>query len=95
MMRDFCGMLQSVFPKEQSFMAANGPGQFVIFVKDIERDLVYAYVKELGRQCVDYNKEKTCKISYVCGISSSSADQIYNLRKLMIDAIRKASAAIK
>lgn len=95
MLKDFCSILQTVFPEEQSFVAANGPGQFVVFVNEIERDLVYAYVKEIGRQCMDYNKEKICKISYVCGISSSSVDEIYNLRKLMIDAIRKASGALK
>ena len=73
----------------------NGVGQFVIFVNDIERDLVRAYVNECGRQCLDYNATKACKISYVCGISSSSTDGIYQLRKLMLDAIRKAAAAIK
>lgn len=95
MIRDFCSMLQAIFPKEQSFIAMNGVGQFVIFINDIERDLVRAYVNECGRQCMDYNATKACKISYVCGISSSSTDEIYNLRKLMLDAIRKAAAAIK
>ena len=95
MIRDFCSIIQMIFPKEQSFVAMNGVGQFVIFVNDIERDLVRAYVNECGRQCLDYNATKACKISYVCGISSSSTDGIYQLRKLMLDAIRKAAAAIK
>lgn len=95
MIRDFCKTLQQVFPEEESFIAVNGLGQFIVFVNNIEREIIRAYVKEIGRQCMEYNKEKVCKISYVCGISTSTTDEIYNLRKLMIDAIRKAAAAIK
>lgn len=95
MIRDFSSIIQMIFPKEQSFVAMNSVGQFVVFINDIERDLVRAYVNECGRQCMEYNATKACKISYVCGISSSSTDGIYHLRKLMLDAIRKAAAAIK
>lgn len=95
MIKDFSSMLQQVFPDEQSFIAVNGLGQFIVFVHDIEREIVRAHIKEIGRQCMEYNKEKVCKISYVCGISSSKADEIYDMRKLMIDSIRKAAAAVK
>lgn len=91
MIKDFCLILQQVFPSEKAFIALNGPGQFIIFVNGIEGDIVRAYVKEVGRRCMDYNRENTCKISYVCGLSSNVADDIYDLRKLMIDAIRKTS----
>lgn len=95
MMKDFCGILQQVFPQEQSFIALNGPGQFIIFVNEVEREIVRAYVKEIGRRCIDYNDEMLCRISYVCGLSSSMADDIYDMKKLMLDAIRKASATVK
>lgn len=89
MIKDFCDILQSIFPKEESFIAANALGQFVVFIEGGNIESAKAYIKEIVDVCVRYNKENPCNISYRCGISATETDQIYDLRKLMICATRK------
>ena len=76
---------------EKAFIANNALGQFVIFLKESDKSLAHAYVQEFGNRCTDYNLENECTISYSCGISVSSQSQIYDIRKLMIDSMNKAS----
>lgn len=91
MMGDFCKILNEVLPSEQAFVANNGLGQFIVFLQNSDREQAHAYVHEIGRRCVSYNKEKECRISYTCGISISGGSQIYDIRKLMVDSMSKAS----
>lgn len=94
MMADFCKILREVFPDEKTFIANNSLGQFVCFLKDCDKQQVHAYVHEIGRLCMAYNKENECKVSYTCGISVSGGSQIYDIRKLMIDSINKTSGEV-
>ncbi len=91
MMADYCRILREVLPSEKAFIANNALGQFVIFLKESDKNLAHAYVQEFGNRCTDYNLENECTISYCCGISVSSQSQIYDIRKLMIDSMNKAS----
>lgn len=91
MMADYCRILREVLPSKKAFIANNALGQFVIFLKESDKSLAHAYVQEFGNRCTDYNLENECTISYSCGISVSSQSQIYDIRKLMIDSMNKAS----
>ncbi|MDE6893035.1 MAG: hypothetical protein K2P50_14680 [Lachnospiraceae bacterium] len=91
MMADFCRTLRDILPSEKAFVANNALGQFVIFLKESDKNQAHAYVQEIGNRCTDYNKENECTISYSCGISESGQSRIYNIRKLMIDSMKKAS----
>ncbi|MCI8597022.1 MAG: diguanylate cyclase [Lachnospiraceae bacterium] len=94
MLIDFCKILRDILPSDRSFIANNGLGQFICFLKNSDKDQAHAYMHELGRLCVAYNQDNECKVSYTCGISISNKSQIYDIRKLMIDAINKASGAV-
>ena len=94
MIADFCNFLKKTLPSEKAFIARNDLAHFVVFLKDSDKEQALAYIRELGVQCAGYNKENTCSITYSCGISSSGKSRIYDIRKLMIDSINKASGAI-
>lgn len=91
MMADFCRILRDIFSSDRAFPANNGLGQFIVFLEASDREQARAYAEELGNRCASYNKEHECKIAYTCGISVSGESKIYEIRKLMIDSIKKAS----
>ncbi len=94
MMIDFCKVLQEILPSGKSFVANNSLGQFIVFLSDSDKEQAHAYVNELGSRCVAYNKRNECKVSYSCGISESGVDQVYDIKKLMIASIKKASEPV-
>ena len=91
MMADFCRILREVFSSDRAFLANNGLGQFIVFLEASDREQAHAYIEEIGNRSASYNKEHECKIAYTCGISVSGKSKIYEIRKLMIDSIKKAS----
>lgn len=91
MIQDFTNILRKVFPEEGAFIAVNGLGQFVVFLQGMDKNRGRAYMQEVGEKCEDYNLDHTCRITYVSGISSADSDGIYEMRKLMVDSMRKAS----
>lgn len=93
MMADFCRILREILPAEKVFIANNALGQFVIFLRESDKSQALAYVREIGNRSADYNKENECTVSYSCGVSESGQSGIYNIRKLMIDSMKKASGA--
>ena len=93
MIADFCRILKEKFAGKGNFISLNGPGQFLVFAENMNKPQARACVQEIGRVCTDYNMENDCKISYICGISCSGEDDIYDIRRLMISAINKASAS--
>lgn len=91
MIKNFCAILQSILPDEGTFIALNSVGQFVLFLQNADKDYAHAYVKEVEKRCDNYNQSNNCKISFNCGISSSDADEIYDIRRLMIHAMGKTA----
>lgn len=91
MMRDFINIAKQFLPANDSFMAVNSLGQFVFFVQNVSKEYARVYIKEILEQCRVYNKTHECKITFTCGLSTSDADQIFEVKRLMIDAVKKAS----
>lgn len=94
MIKDFSQIVKAVFSSNHTFVSINGLGQFVIFIENSEKSYAKACMKEVIERCMDYNKNRECKISYSCGISSSEEEEIYNARKLMIQSMAKAEGKI-
>lgn len=90
MIKNFCEILRSVLPEDRAFIASNTVGQFVIFIESADKDYARACIREVRKRCINYNQSNSCKISFSCGISSSDSDDIYDIRRLMIDALGKA-----
>ena len=93
-MVDFCAILREIFPSELSFVAKNDLGHFIIFLTNSGSEQAHAYMREIGRRCISYNQEHPCTITYYCGIASSTKNQVYEIRKLMVEAINLSSKTI-
>lgn len=93
-MVDFCAILRDVLPSELSFIAKNDVGHFIIFLRDSSSEQAHAYMRDIGKRCTSYNRENPCTISYYCGISSSTKNQIYEIRKLMVESINLSSKTV-
>lgn len=91
MIKGFCEILQSGLPDERSFIATNAVGQFILFIENANKEYARGFIREVRKRCINYNQSNNCKISFTCGISSSDADDIYDIRKLMNDAMGKAA----
>ena len=93
-MVDFCAILRDVFPSELSFIAKNDVGHFIIFLRESSSEQAHAYMRDIGNRCTAYNREHPCTITYYCGISSSTKNQIYEIRKLMVESINLSSKTV-
>lgn len=93
-MVDFCAILRDVLPSELSFIAKNDVGHFIIFLRDSSSEQAHVYMRDIGKRCTSYNRENPCTISYYCGISSSTKNQIYEIRKLMVESINLSSKTV-
>lgn len=93
-MVDFCAILRDILPGELAFIAQNALGHFIIFLRNTSSEQAHAYMREIGKRCVSYNKDHSCTIAYYCGIASSTKNQTYEIRKLMVEAINLSSKAV-
>lgn len=93
MIKSFARFLEEVFPGEEqnSLVAVNGLGQFILFLNETTKEQAEAYMSYLREMADKYNKTAKCKIEYKYGIAESVSDNIFRIRALMICAINKAN----
>ena len=94
MIRSLTDLMKRVFPDEPDcFMAMNGQGQFVVFVKGVREAQAVAYMKYLELEKDIYNSQTNCPIVYNYGIAEAGQENVYNLRGLLVNAVNKANAS--
>ena len=93
MIRALADNMKRIFPGEpDGFIAMNGQGQFVVFLMETSETQAKAYMQYLDKEVKTYNADAACPIEYHYGISEAQAQEIFQLRSLLVNAVNKANS---
>ena len=88
-------VLQQVFGGvENSFLAYNGIGQYIIFVSGLKREQVKNYLDRLETAVLDYNRDHEHPLHYRCGIAETETEKVYDIRTLITRAAQNMNEII-
>lgn len=91
MMTNFAEYLKEIFPSgENNLIAVNGLGQFIVFLDGTTEEQARAYLSYLENVINKYNESAKCKMEYSYGVAETEAEDIFQIRRLMICAINKS-----
>lgn len=92
MMIALAAQMKRIFPKEPAcFIALNAQGQFVVFMEGMRAAQAQAYMEYINREAELYNEEHDCPMTYRYGIAEAEADNVFQLRALLVCAVNKAN----
>ncbi len=88
MMLKFNSMIKGVYPKnDDCFIALNGVGQYIIYAKGMSKEQMDYYAQYLKKETENYNAASDCKIEYECGMAESRTSGIYQIKRLLVQAM--------
>ena len=88
MMLKFNSMIKEVYPKnDDCFIALNGVGQYIIYAKGMSKEQMNYYAQYLKKETENYNVAADCKIEYECGMAESKTSSIYQIKRLLVQAL--------
>ena len=94
MLRDFAGMLTSIFPpSDKLFVGNNGAGQYLVFVESLEPEQAEAALFQIQVALEQKSQERGYRLELQHGFAQADADQCYYIRELLSAAIRRVGAA--
>ena len=94
MLRDFAGMLTSIFPpSDKLFVGNNGAGQYLVFVESLEPEQAEAALFQIQVALEQKSQERGYRLELQHGFAQAGADQCYYIRELLSAAIRRVGAA--
>lgn len=92
MINDFVTILVREVPNNADhLLVVNGTGQFVIFMNNTTEEQAIAHINSITHEVEEYNTTADCKMEFSYGIAEAANEKIFNIRKLMICAINRAS----
>ena len=96
MMLKFNSMVKEVYPKnDDCFIALNGVGQYIIYVKGISKEQMEYYAQYLKKEAESYNAAADCKVEYECGMAESRTSGIYRIKQLLVHALDQVEPVIE
>ncbi len=94
MMKDFAGMLTSVFtPSDKLFVGNNGAGQYLIFAESMEPGQAEAALFQLGTALDEKSRERGYRLKLCDGSANAGTEKCYYIRELLSTAIKRTAAA--
>ena len=94
MLRDFAGMLTSIFPpSDKLFVGNNGAGQYLVFVESLEPEQAEAALFQIQVALEQKSQGRGYRLELQHGFAQAGADQCYYIRELLSAAIRRVGAA--
>ena len=94
MLKDFAGMLTSVFPpSDKLFVGNNGAGQYLIFADSLEADQIEAALFQMAVALEQRSQEHGYLLELRHSYAQASAEQCYYIRELLSIAIKRVNAA--
>ena len=90
MMKDFAGILTSVFPpSDKMFVGNNGAGQYLIFADSLEPEQIEAAFFQIGTALEEKSQERGYQLELHDGFAQAGAEQCYYVRELLSTAIKR------
>ncbi len=94
MLKDFAGMLTSVFPpSDKLFVGNNGAGQYLIFADCLETDQIEAALFQMGVALEQRSQDRGYLLELRHSYAQASAEQCYYIRELLSISIKRVHAA--
>ena len=94
MMKDFAGLLTSVFPpSDKLFVGNNGAGQYLVFAESLETGQVEAALFQIGAALEEKSQGQGYQLELHDGFAQAGIEQCYYIRELLSTAIKRVGAA--
>ncbi len=94
MLKDFAGMLTSVFPpSDKLFVGNNGAGQYLIFADALETEQIEAALFQMAVALEERSQERGYLLDLRHSYAQASKEQCYYIRELLSIAIQRVNAA--
>ncbi len=94
MIKDFAATLTAVFsPSNKMFVGNNGAGQYLIFAEALDRDQVYASLRQVHTVLKEKAHDCGYHIELQSGFACAGNEQCYNIRELLSTAIKRVGTA--
>lgn len=92
MIRKFLELVKAGFEQEgdERFIAMNGLGQFVVFLKDTTETQTRGMMRRLRDETASYNEAADCTIEFRDGIAEAAKEQVYDMKTLLLQALARA-----
>ncbi len=92
MLKDFAGMLTSVFPpSDKLFVGNNGAGQYLIFAESMDVEQIEAALFQIGVAMEQRSQEQGYTLELNYNFAQAGEEQCYYIRELLSIAIKRAA----
>ncbi len=93
MIRKFTELVKVSFERAgtDSFIAMNGPGQFVVFLNGITQAQTRELLRQLKNRVDSYNEAAVCTIEFREGVSGTTEEHLYDIKGLLLRALENTN----